>query len=529
MNLTQLLGIEVPIIQAPMASSQGSPLAIAVSNSGGLGSLPCATLSLDALRAELDAIQHGTRGPYNVNFFCHTPPPVDEQREAAWRRLLAPYYDEFGIDPNSIVAAPARAPFSEAAADVLAEFKPPVVSFHFGLPAAELVARVKAWGAKVLSSATTVAEARWLAERGVDAIIAQGVEAGGHRGMFLSTDLGTQLDTASLVRAIVQEVPLPVIAAGGIATGEDVRAAMKNGASGVQAGTAFLLCPEAATASVHRAAIQSASARETALTNLFTGRPARGIVNRLMNDLGPLHAFTPPFPLAAAALAPLRAAAEKLGRGDFSPLWAGVHANLCQPISAAEVLSQLAAGLGTKTTPATQLRKVRVVPNDPRWSHEFERAAAELAAVLGANLVAIHHIGSTAVPGIHAKPIIDLLPVVRDLSAVDARTPALEKLGYEALGELGIAGRRYLRRCDAAGQRTHHVHVFEQHSPHITRHLAFRDFLRAHPEQAQHYSALKQRLAAAHPDDWNAYCDEKDAFVQPLERQAMAWFAEQGS
>ena len=345
MTLQQLLGIEVPIIQAPMAGVQGSALAVAVSNAGGLGSLPCAMLGLDAVRNELAAIKARTARSFNVNFFCHSPPTPDAEREAAWRAMLSPYYKEFGIDADAVPVGPGRVPFSSEAADVLSEFKPAVVSFHFGLPSAELLARVGTWGAKIFSSATTIDEARWLEKQGVDAIIAQGIEAGGHRGMFLSNDLNTQLGTFALLPQIVQSVKLPVIAAGGIADAKGVVAAMALGAVGVQIGTAYLLCPEATTSAVHRAALKSEAARHTALTNLFTGRPARGIVNRIMNELGPISTAAPAFPLATSAIAPLRAKAESLGSGDFSPLWSGQNTSGCKEIPAADLTRELAASL----------------------------------------------------------------------------------------------------------------------------------------------------------------------------------------
>jgi nitronate monooxygenase len=340
-TLRALVGVDLPIIQAPMAGVQGGALAVAVSNAGGLGSLPCATLSIEALRRELASIAAQTAKPFNVNFFCHQPPRPDAAREAGWRSALAPYFAEYGIDPASIPSGPARTPFGEEAADVLAEFRPKVVSFHFGLPADPLLARVRSWGATILSSATTVAEARWLEARGVDAVIAQGLEAGGHRGHFLSEDLGAQLGTLALVPQIVDAVKVPVIAAGGIADARGVAAALALGASGVQVGTAYLLCPEATTSAVHVSALESDAARTTALTNLFTGRPARGIVNRLMAELGPLGSVVPAFPLAAAALAPLRAAAERDGRGDFSPLWAGQNVSGCRKVPAAVLTREL--------------------------------------------------------------------------------------------------------------------------------------------------------------------------------------------
>jgi len=337
------LGSELPLIQAPMAGSQGSPLAIAVSNAGGLGSLPCGMLTIEAMRKELTALRAGTQRPYNVNFFCHVPPAPDADREAAWRRALDPYYRELGVEPAG--AAPARMPFSREAADLLEEFRPPVVSFHFGLPAPDLLARVKRTGAKVLSSATTVDEARWLQAHGADAVIAQGAEAGGHRGMFLSTDISTQVGTFALLPQVVRAVKVPVIAAGGVADASGAAAALALGAAAVQVGTAFLLCPEAATSAVHRAALKSQSARETALTNLFSGGPARGIVNRLMRELGPMSPLAPAYPLATAAVAPLRAAAEKRGSGDFSPLWSGQNATGCREVPAARIVEALAEGL----------------------------------------------------------------------------------------------------------------------------------------------------------------------------------------
>jgi len=342
MDIRTLFGIAHPIIQAPMAGVQGSALAIAVSNAGGLGSLPCAMLSAEAMGQELEALRAGTARPFNVNFFCHDPPVPSPAREAAWRTALAPYFAQFGIDPATIPAGPGRIPFSPEAADVLEQFKPAVVSFHFGLPSPALLARVKAWGSKVLSSATTVDEALWLERHGVDAVIAQGVEAGGHRGMFLTDDLTTQVGTFALVPQVVRAVKVPVIAAGGIADRAGVQAALALGAAGVQVGTAYLLCPEATTSAIHRAALKSAAARHTALTNLFTGRPARGIVNRLMRESGPMSPAAPAFPLATAAIAPIRARAEATGSGDFSPLWSGQNAGGCLEIPAAELTRRLA-------------------------------------------------------------------------------------------------------------------------------------------------------------------------------------------
>ena len=341
-----LFKTQFPIIQAPMAGVQDHRLAVAVSNAGGLGSLPAAMLSLDALRSELTELSAKTDKPYNVNFFCHSPPEFSETREAAWRTALKPYYDELGLDINNIPTGPGRAPFTDEAADVLEVFKPAVVSFHFGLPSADLMQRVRAWkswGCKIISSATTVEEAVWLESQGVDAVIAQGLEAGGHRGHFLSNDLALQMGTFALLPQIVQAVKIPVIAAGGICDAASVAAAMALGASAVQVGTAYLLCDEATTSPIHRAALTSTYQSNTALTNLFTGRPARGIVNRLMRELGAINPAAPEFPLSTGSIAPLRAFAEKTGSGDFTPLWSGQNASACRDISAAAMTRLLAS------------------------------------------------------------------------------------------------------------------------------------------------------------------------------------------
>ena len=343
MTLLQSIGVELPIIQAPMAGVQASTLATAVCEAGGLGSLPCALLDHDGMVRELTAVAGATRRPYNVNFFCHTTPTPDAEREARWRAVLMPYYREFGIDAASIKPGPGRAPLTDDAVAILERFKPAVVSFHFGLPSHDLLARVRTFGAKLIASATTVAEARWLAARGVDAIIAQGWEAGGHRGIFLSDDLTTQVGTFALLPQIIAAVDVPVIAAGGIADARGVEAALSMGAAAAQIGTAYLACDEATTSAVHRAALASDAAAHTAVTNVFTGRPARGIVNRIMREIGPMAREAPAFPLATSAIAPLRAAAERMGSGDFSPLWAGQNVSGCRGGSASQLTRALAA------------------------------------------------------------------------------------------------------------------------------------------------------------------------------------------
>jgi len=340
-RVTDLFGIDLPFIQAPMAGAQGSAMAIAVSNAGGLGSLPCAMLTPDKMRAEMGVIRQQTQGPVNLNFFCHTPPAEDPDAQTRWRNRLRDYYIEHGLDPDAEAPAVNRAPFDAVACELVEDLKPEVVSFHFGLPEAALLARVKASGAKVISSATTASEARWLAERGVDAVIAQGAEAGGHRGIFLGNDISRQPGTMALVPQVVDAVDVPVIAAGGITDGRGIAAAFMLGAAAVQVGTAFLFSPEATISDLHRAALDEASDDGTALTNLFSGRPARGLLNRVMREVGPMSPDAAPFPTAGGALAPLKKAAEDQGRADFTSLWSGQAASLGRKMGAGELVGAL--------------------------------------------------------------------------------------------------------------------------------------------------------------------------------------------
>lgn len=342
-RILDLFGIEVPILLGPMAGPGQSGLAVAVSEAGGLGALPCALLDLATARRELDTIRAATNRPINLNFFCHTPPKADEAREAAWRERLSPYYRELGIDPAAPIPTSNRTPFDASFCELVEEYRPEVVSFHFGLPEAGLLARVKAAGAKVISSATTVREAVWLEERGCDAIIAQGNEAGGHRGIFLDDDIETQPGTFALVPQVADAVKVPVIAAGGVTDARGIVAALALGASAVQIGTAYLRCPEAKTAAAHRQALKEARDDSTKLTRLFTGRPARSIVNRVMREVGAMSDTAPAFPLAGGALTPLRAATEPGGSSDFMSLWAGQAAALAREMPAGELTKRLAA------------------------------------------------------------------------------------------------------------------------------------------------------------------------------------------
>ena len=320
-RLVDLLGISHPLIQAPMLGA-GAAIMIGVARAGGLGSLACATLSLEAIRAEVAAFRGACDQPFNLNFFCHQAPEYDEAAIAHWKSLFKAYYAELGADYAAPTPVSSRAPFDEATCALVEELRPAVVSFHFGLPAPALLARVKACGARVLSSATTVEEAQWLERHGCDGIIAMGYEAGGHRAMFLHRELTTQIGTFALVPQIADAVSVPVIAAGGIADGRGIAAAFALGASAVQIGTAYLFCPQAKLASAHHRALREAGSSDTALTNLFTGRPARGIVNRVIRELGPINPQAPAFPFAGGVLLPLKAKAGA-DSGDFINLWAG--------------------------------------------------------------------------------------------------------------------------------------------------------------------------------------------------------------
>jgi nitronate monooxygenase len=337
-RILDLLGIELPIIQAPMAGATGSAMVIAAAQAGALGSLPCAMLTPEQIRQEVQAIRLATRAPLNLNFFCHQTPAPDAQRDARWKSALEPYYRELGADFEAPTPISSRAPFDQVSCELVEELRPEIVSFHFGLPEAGLLQRVKATGAKILSSASTVDEALWLEQHGCDAIIAMGYEAGGHRALFLTDDLNTQVGTLALVPQIVDAVNLPVIAAGGIGDARGIVAALALGASAVQLGTAYLFTPEAKISAAHHKALRSAKESQTALTNLFTGRPARGIVNRVMREIGPISPLAPAFPLAGGALMPLRAKDD----ADFANLWSGQALRLGIELPTGELTRHLA-------------------------------------------------------------------------------------------------------------------------------------------------------------------------------------------
>lgn len=342
-RIIDLFKTEFPILLAPMAGVMDQELAIAAAQGGALASLPCAMIPAEKAREQVSILRQRVSAPVNLNFFCHTPVDADPAREAGWKRRLASYYAEHGLDPAAPINAANRAPFDEAMCALVEELKPEVVSFHFGLPAAAMVKRVKAAGAIVLASATIVKEAIWLEQHGADVIIAQGAEAGGHRGMFLTENIYEQPGTFALVPQVVDAVKVPVIAAGGIADGRGIAAAFALGAAGVQIGSAYLRCPESKVIAPARALFKQSGDDSTVITNVMTGRPARGVANRLMREVGPISPDAPAFPHAATALGPLKAAAEKLGKVDFTNVWAGQAIGMGTDMPAAELTRALAA------------------------------------------------------------------------------------------------------------------------------------------------------------------------------------------
>ena len=335
------IGVQFPLIQAPMAGAQDEELAIAVAQAGGAGSIPCAALTPKEVYASATRFKSATNGPLSLNFFCHTTPNFDQKREALWLNELQRYYDGLSLTPEYPMSGVPRSLDADMV-DVACNIEPAIASFHFGLPAAEYVERIRATGVKIIATATTVAEAIFLEQNGCDAVIAQSKSAGGHQGSFLSITTPTRLSTMDLVPQIAAAVSIPVIAAGGIADASDIRAVMTSGASGTQIGTRFLKSPESKITAIHRDILDGDIIRATAITNVFTGRPARGFINKLVREIGPINPNVQAYPLAIPALAPLKSATT--GSEDFISLWAGENWKTGAPKPAADIVKELAIG-----------------------------------------------------------------------------------------------------------------------------------------------------------------------------------------
>lgn len=338
------LGIELPIIQAPMAGVATPELAAAVSNAGALGSLGAAAWNVEQTREKIRQTRTLTSRPFNVNVFCHVTAQRNAEQEAAWIAHLTPLFTEIGATPPDALESGYKTFVGDdEMLEMLIDERPAVVSFHFGLPSDGFIAALKGAGITLLATATNLAEAQAIAEAGLDAVIAQGIEAGGHRGMFDPEAPDEQLSTAVLVRLLAQRTQLPVIAAGGIMDGRGIRAALDLGATAAQLGTAFVTCPESAANAAYRKALKSERAHHTRLTTAISGRPARGMLNRLITH-GDAPGSPPAaaYPLAYHAAKQLNAAASKQGNYDFAAQWAGQGAPLARELPAAELVNTLA-------------------------------------------------------------------------------------------------------------------------------------------------------------------------------------------
>jgi nitronate monooxygenase len=343
------LGVRYPVIQAPMAGVATPQLAAAVSNSGGLGSLGFGASTVAQARQAIEQTRELTRGPFNVNVFCHAPAQRDSAREQAWIRHLTPLFEQAGGQPpaglneiyNTFLA-------DDAFLNLFLEVRPAVVSFHFGLPGADRIQALRQAGIYTMASATSVAEAQRIEQAGVDAIIAQGIEAGGHRGIFDPQATDERLSTSVLLRLLVQQSRLPVIAAGGIMDGQGIRAVLAQGAAAAQLGTAFILCPESAANAAYRATLKSHRAATTRLTRVLSGRPARGIVNDLI-QFGEAEGSPEPaaYPLAYDAAKQLNAAASRQGNHEYAAWWAGQAAPLARELPAQQLMQTLVAEMAS--------------------------------------------------------------------------------------------------------------------------------------------------------------------------------------
>jgi nitronate monooxygenase len=347
-ELLKRLKLRAPIVQAPMAGVATPALAAAVTEAGGLGSIGLGASDATGARALIEGVQALTKGPFNVNVFCHSPAQADRGRELAWLQALKPVFERYGAEPPMTLGEIYKSFIVDyAMLDLLLETRPAVVSFHFGLPPAETIGRLKAAGIVLFSTATNLSEAEAAVAAGVDAIVAQGFEAGGHRGVFDPEAPDSALGTAPLTRLLVRRLALPVIAAGGIMDGAGVAAALKLGAEAAQLGTAFVACPESAADERYRAALFGEGASRTVMTRLISGRPARAVGNAFtaLAEAELKGVDVPDYPIAYDAGKRLNAAAKTRGEGGYGAHWAGQGAPLARVMLAAELIGVLTAEL----------------------------------------------------------------------------------------------------------------------------------------------------------------------------------------
>ena len=342
MTILDRLGLAMPVIQAPMAGTSTPQLAAAVSEAGGLGSVAVGAVDASGARAMIAAVRAATDRAFNVNLFAHQPAQADAARQTAWLAALAPLFRQYGAEPPAVL----REIYTSILADptmqaLLVEAAPPVVSFHFGLPGPDLVAALKAGGSVLVSSATSLDEALAAARAGMDAVVAQGIEAGGHRGVFDPAAPDDGLGVLALTRLLVAQSGLPVIAAGAIMDGAGIAAVLKLGAVAAQLGTAFVACPESNADAAYRAALFSPAAGHTVMTSAISGRPARCLANRFTAWGHAAQAPAPAYPIAYDAGKALNAAAKAAGEGGFGAQWAGQGAPLARALPAMELMRVL--------------------------------------------------------------------------------------------------------------------------------------------------------------------------------------------
>lgn len=341
--LLSLLNIQLPILQSPMVGVSTPRLAAAVSSAGGLGSIGIGASNVEQARAMIRETAALTDKPFNVNLFCHAPAIHDSARETQWLNVLAPFFAEF----DAVAPAALREIYTSFVEDpdmlqMLLEEKPAVVSFHFGLPPQSAIDALKDAGIILLCSVTNLAEAQLAEHAGVHALVAQGYEAGGHRGVF-DPQQDTEMGTFALVRVLTSACKLPVIAAGGIMDGTGIKAVMQLGASAAQLGTAFILCPESSANRAYREALKGSRAHQTKVTSVISGRPARGMVNRNFTLLATAATALPDYPLTYDANKALNAAATAHANTDFAVQWAGQGAPLARELPAAALVNLLVA------------------------------------------------------------------------------------------------------------------------------------------------------------------------------------------